>query len=91
VIEDVEIRRARAEEEEAALRLVYEPPGPEASGIAGGESRARALGAAPCSVSASTGDRTMASWWPLEPGGRWACWWGAPAPWGDRGQGGRWR
>jgi len=46
VIEDVEIRRARAEEEEAALRLVYEPPGPEASGIAGGESRARALGAA---------------------------------------------
>jgi len=46
VIEDVEIRRARAEEEKAALRLVYEPPGPEASGIAGGESRARALGAA---------------------------------------------
>jgi len=46
VIENVEIRRARAEEEEAALRLIYEPPGPEASGILGGESRARAVGPA---------------------------------------------
>lgn len=39
-----EIRRVRPEEEDAAIALVYTPPGPEGSGLYGSEERAHALG-----------------------------------------------
>ena len=42
--EALDIRAVRPEERAAAARLIYEPPGPEMSGIAGSETLARRLG-----------------------------------------------
>jgi len=44
VSDALEIRPVGAEERETACRLIFDPPGPEARGLLGGEARARELG-----------------------------------------------